>query len=78
MATKVSAVASRVSRATIVWILWLVPEGDKKALEGANRGVKVAAFTTDTTPDALTFCSRAMSSATVARCGIWLWAGMRI
>lgn len=77
MAIKASAIASIVSRASIVWLhklAQLISEGDKRALEGTNRALKAASFTTNATLDALTFCSRAMSSAAVARRGIWLCA----
>lgn len=74
---KALSTASIVSRAAIVWmrkLIQLLPEGDKRSLEGANRVMKADAFTADATLDALTFCSQAMASEIVARRGIWLRA----
>lgn len=70
MAIKASSIASVVSRAAIVWarkMLQLLPETDKRLLEGASRLLKAAAITSYATLDALVFCSRALASTTVAR-----------
>lgn len=77
MAVKACAIASIVSRPAIVWgrkMVQLIPQGHKRLLEGANRILKLNAFTTDATLDAMSFASRAMASSVVAIGGLWLQA----
>lgn len=76
MAIKVCAMASIVSRASIVWgrkMVELLPESETHLLEGASWMLKTVSFMADATLDSLIFSSRAMASI-VARRGIWLRA----
>lgn len=77
MTIKASVTTSMVCRAAIVWarkLLQLLPENNRRVLEGATRLLKAASFSSDASLDAATFASRAMASSAVARRGIWLRA----
>lgn len=74
---KVCAVASIVTRESIMWgrkILELLPESESRLIEGASRLLKASSFAADATLDGMIFASRAMVSSVVARRGLWLWA----
>lgn len=55
-------------------MIQLLPDNNKRLMEGATRLLKVASFTTDATLDVLVFASRAFASSAVARHGVWLRA----
>lgn len=77
MTIKASVTTSMVSRTAIVRahkLIQLLPENNRRLLEGATRLLKAASFSSDVTLDASTFASRAMASSAVARRGIWLRA----
>lgn len=71
MAIKASATALTVARATIVWlrkIIQLLPPNKECLLEGTNRSLKGASFTTDATLDAISFFpSRSLVTKMAAR-----------
>lgn len=75
VAIKACAVTSIISWASIIWmhkLTQMLPESNRRLLEGAHRVVKASWFTTDAMLDALMFCLRMVVSEAMARRGILL------
>lgn len=77
MAIKGSSAASTMSRAFIVWmrkLIQMLPDNNRRLLEGANRILKAISYTADATLDTIVFASRAVALAVVAQRIVWLRA----